>query len=91
MTGGSAGIGFGICAHILEHNPEKLYLLSNKEDHAKDAQQELAKWGDSNRVEWLQCNLASLKQTDDVAGKLATLPRIDAVCLLVFDPVWPFH
>ena len=31
VTGGSAGIGFGICAHILQHNPAALYLLGKKE------------------------------------------------------------
>ncbi|KAJ4356386.1 uncharacterized protein N0V89_004419 [Didymosphaeria variabile] len=51
VTGGSAGIGFGIVAHLLQHNPEKIYLLSNKEVHAEEAQEELAKkWGDANKT-----------------------------------------
>jgi WW domain-containing oxidoreductase len=80
VTGGSAGIGFGIVAHILQHNPSKVYLLSNKEHHATDAQTELAKWGDATKVEWRQCNLQSLKQTDEVAKQLSTeLDRLDAL------------
>jgi len=81
VTGGSAGIGFGIVAHLLQHNPSKIYLLSNKEQHAEEAQQELQKnWGDANKVEWHQCNLESFKQTDEVAKFLAKkLDRLDAL------------
>jgi NAD(P)-dependent dehydrogenase (short-subunit alcohol dehydrogenase family) len=80
VTGGSAGIGFGIVAHILQHNPAKIYLLSNKEQHAEEAQTELAKFGDANKVEWRKCNLESLKHTDEVAKSLAKeLDRLDAL------------
>ncbi|KAF1961879.1 NAD(P)-binding protein [Byssothecium circinans] len=80
VTGGSAGIGFGIVAHILQHKPAKIYLLSNKEQHAAEAQTELAKWGDASTVEWRQCNLESLKQTDEVAKQLAKeLQRLDGL------------
>lgn len=80
VTGGSAGIGYGIVAHILQHNPAKIYLLSNKEEHAAEAQEGLKKWGDSDKVEWRQCNLESLKQTDQVARSLAKdLDRLDAL------------
>lgn len=81
VTGGSAGIGFGIVAHILQHNPAKIYLLSNKEEHAEEAQQELAnKWGDATKVEWRKCNLESLKQTDETARNLANeLTRLDGL------------
>ncbi|OAG04497.1 NAD(P)-binding protein [Paraphaeosphaeria sporulosa] len=81
VTGRSAGIGFGIVAHLLQHNPEKIYLLSNKEEHAEEAQQELAKkWGDASKVEWRQCNLESLKQTDETARNLANeLTRLDGL------------
>lgn len=80
VTGGSAGIGFGIVAHLLQHKAAKIYLLSNKEQHAIEAQTELAHWGDSKRVEWRQCNLESLKQTDEVARQLAKeLERLDGL------------
>lgn len=80
VTGGSAGIGFGIVAHLLEHKASKIYLLSNKEHHASEAQAELANWGDSSRVEWRQCNFESLKQTDDVAKSLLKeLNQLDAL------------
>lgn len=80
VTGGSAGIGYGIVAHILEHNPAKIYLLSNKEEHAVEAQEALKEWGDSSKVEWRQCNLEDLKQTDEVARSLAKeLDRLDAL------------
>jgi len=80
VTGGSAGIGYGIVAHILEHNPAKIYLLSNKEEHAVEAQEALKVWGDASKVEWRQCNLEDLRQTDEVARSLAKeLDRLDAL------------
>lgn len=41
VTGGSAGIGYGISAHILQHNCERLYLISKKEEHLAKAQDNL--------------------------------------------------
>ncbi|KAF2027966.1 NAD(P)-binding protein [Setomelanomma holmii] len=80
VTGGSAGIGYGIVAHILQHNPAKIYLLSNKEEHANEAKDALKEFGDVSKVEWRQCNLQDLKQTDDVAKALARgLTRLDAL------------
>lgn len=46
-----------------------------------EAMEELKKYGDASRVEWVQCDLKSLKQTDGVAKKLAGLQQIDAVSL----------
>ncbi|KAF2821452.1 NAD(P)-binding protein [Ophiobolus disseminans] len=80
VTGGSTGIGYGIVAHILQHNPEKLYLLSNKEQHADEAKGALKEFGDASKVEWRQCNLEDFKQTDEVARQLAQeLTRLDAL------------
>ncbi|CAI6337259.1 unnamed protein product [Periconia digitata] len=80
VTGGSAGIGFGIVAHLLQHNAARIYLLSNKEHHASEAQEELRNWGDTAKVEWRQCNLESFKQTDAVAKALAKeLTQLDAL------------
>jgi WW domain-containing oxidoreductase len=80
VTGGSAGIGYGIVAHILQHNPAKIYLLSNKEHHADEAQESLKEFGDISKVEWRQCNLEDLKQTDEVAKQLSQeLSRLDAL------------
>ncbi|KAH7115082.1 hypothetical protein B0J11DRAFT_618686 [Dendryphion nanum] len=82
VTGGSAGIGYGIVAHILQHNPAKIYLLSMKEEHAIEAQDDLKNWGDSSKVEWRQCNLESFKQTDEVAKSLAKdLEHLDGLVL----------
>jgi WW domain-containing oxidoreductase len=80
VTGGSAGIGYGIVAHILQHNPAKIYLLSNKEQHADEAKESLKEFGDASKVEWRQCNLEDLKQTDEVAKQLSQeLSRLDAL------------
>lgn len=80
VTGGSAGIGYGIVAHLLQHNPAKIYLLSNKEQHADEAQEALKEWGDISKVEWRKCNLEDLKQVDEVAKSLAKeLDRLDAL------------
>ncbi|KAF2875198.1 hypothetical protein BDV95DRAFT_564507 [Massariosphaeria phaeospora] len=80
VTGGSAGIGFGIVAHLLQHKAAKIYLLSNKQEHADEAKTALGEWGDASKVEWRQCNLESLKQTDEVAKQLAKeLDKLDAL------------
>ncbi|KAF4548106.1 Short chain dehydrogenase-like protein 58 [Elsinoe fawcettii] len=81
VTGGSAGIGFGIVAHLLQHNATKIYLLSNKEEHADEAQRELTKYGNIDHVEWKKCDLANLKQTAEVAKELSKLEKIDALIL----------
>ncbi|KAL8966487.1 MAG: hypothetical protein Q9197_005950 [Variospora fuerteventurae] len=79
VTGGTAGIGFGITAHLLQHNPAKIYLLSQKEEHADEAIEELKKYGDTSKVEWLQLDLKDLKQTDSVAKQLQSQKHIDAL------------
>jgi WW domain-containing oxidoreductase len=80
VTGGSAGIGFGICAHILQHNPAALYLLGKKEEHIKDAEERLKEYGDISKVHSIQIELEDLKQTDEVAKELASkLDRLDAL------------
>ena len=91
MTGGSAGIGFGIVAHILQHNAAKMLLLSNKKQHADEAMEELQTFGDTTRVHWVQCDLSDLKQTDQVAKSLAkSEKRIDAVHCPLASPVLSF-
>ncbi|KAI1768389.1 NAD(P)-binding protein [Hypoxylon sp. FL1150] len=82
VTGGSAGIGFGISAHILQHNCAKLYLLGKKEEHLAEAKEGLMKYGDVSRVEFIQCELEDLRATDKVARSLdANLERLDALVL----------
>ncbi|KAF4541049.1 Oxidoreductase [Lasiodiplodia theobromae] len=81
VTGGSAGIGFGIVAHLLQHNASKIYLLSNKEQHAEEAQEELKKYGDTTRVEWKKCNLEDLKEVDAVSKELSRLEKLDGLIL----------
>lgn len=79
VTGGTAGIGFGITAHLLQHNAARVILLSQKEEHADKAKEELKKYGDSSRVEWIQLDLKDLKQTDEVAKRLTNEQQIDAL------------
>jgi len=79
VTGGSAGIGFGIVAHLLQHNPAKILLLSNKKQHAEEAMEELKEFGDTSKVHWIHCDLSDLKQTDGVAKELTSEKRIDAL------------
>lgn len=88
VTGGTAGIGFGIVAHILQHNASKIILLSQKEEHANEAVKEPEKYGDTNKVQWIQCDLKDLKQTDAVTKQLKDEKRIDAVrpSLTTADP-----
>ncbi|RPB08118.1 NAD(P)-binding protein [Morchella conica CCBAS932] len=70
VTGGSAGIGFGIVTQLLKNNPAKILILSEKEHHADLAIDELQKYGDASRVEWVKCNLQDLKEVDRVAKGL---------------------
>ena len=79
MTGGTAGIGYGITAHLLQHNASKIILVSQKEQHAAEAQETLEKYGDINKLEWIQCDFKDLKQTVQVAEKLKEEKQIDAV------------
>ncbi|KAI1398640.1 NAD(P)-binding protein [Hypoxylon fuscum] len=82
VTGGSAGIGYGISAHILQHNCAKLYLLGKKVEHLAEAEEGLTKYGDVSRVQLIQCDLGNLKETDEVARNLASdLNRLDALIL----------
>ncbi|RYO84127.1 hypothetical protein DL766_001857 [Monosporascus sp. MC13-8B] len=60
VTGGSAGIGYGISAHILQHNPEKLYLIGKREQHLEEAEEGLKKYRDISRIELLQCDFERL-------------------------------
>jgi WW domain-containing oxidoreductase len=83
VTGGSAGIGFGICAHLLQHNPAHIYLLGNKEQHLAEAHEGLKKYGDvQQRISPVQVDLEDLAATDHTAKQLAAdLPRLDALIL----------
>ena len=79
VTGGTAGIGFGITAHLLQHNPSKIIIVSQKEEHAEEAVEELKKYGDISKVHWVQCDLKDLKQTNEVVQHLKSEQQIDAV------------
>jgi len=72
VTGGSAGIGFGIAAHILQHHAESVTILSNKEEHAESALEELKEYGDATKAHWVKCNLEDLKMTEKVGDELAS-------------------
>lgn len=91
VTGGSAGIGFGISAHILQHNCKKLYLLGKKEEHLEEAAEGLKKYGDVSRVEFVQVEFEDLHHTDEVAKKLADeLEQLDALVLNAGLGVGPY-
>ena len=80
MTGGSAGIGFGIVANLLHHNAAKIIILSSNAENYSRARKDLEEWGDVSRLDWIQCDLTDLAQVDDVAKKLrSTEKRIDGV------------
>ena len=79
VTGGTAGIGFGITAHLLQHNASKIILVSQKEEHAEEAKEELRKYGDISKIHWIQCDLKDLKRTNEVAQELKNEPQIDTV------------
>jgi NAD(P)-dependent dehydrogenase (short-subunit alcohol dehydrogenase family) len=91
ITGGSAGIGYGISAHILQHGPARIYLVGKKAEHLAEAQDALQRWGDAGRVELVQCELEDLQQTHEVAKRLASdLGRLDALILNAGLGVGPY-
>ncbi|KAF4426166.1 putative oxidoreductase bli-4, mitochondrial [Fusarium austroafricanum] len=91
VTGGSAGIGYGISSHLLQHNCQKLYLLGKKQHHLDEAAEGLKQYGDISRVEFVQVELEDLHQTDQVAKKLASeLQRLDALILNAGLGVGPY-
>lgn len=78
----TSGPGYGICAHLLQHNCKSLYLLGKKKDHLEEAEEGLRKYGDVSRVHFVQIELEDLKHTDKVAQQLASeLKRLDALVL----------
>lgn len=79
ITGGTAGIGYGITAHILQHNAAKILLVSQKEEHAEEAMEALKEYGDTSKVHFVQCDLKDLKKTSEVAQQLKAEQQIDAV------------
>jgi WW domain-containing oxidoreductase len=82
VTGASTGIGYGITAHLLQHNAAKIIALSNDRQHADAMLDDLKQYGDVSCVQWQQCNLRNLKATDAVAKQLKVdLPRLDGLML----------
>lgn len=80
MTGGSAGIGFGIAAHLLQHKADNVTILSNKEEHAQSALEELKEYGDASKAHWVKCDFEDLKFTEKVANELArSQDKLDGV------------
>lgn len=74
--------GYGICAHLLQHNCAALYLLGKRKDHLAEAEEGLQRYGDVSRVRFVQIELEDLEHTDEVAKKLASeLTRLDALVL----------
>ncbi|KIW88277.1 uncharacterized protein Z519_11388 [Cladophialophora bantiana CBS 173.52] len=72
VTGGSAGVGFGIAAHLLQHHAGSATILSNKEEHAQSALEALKDYGDASKAHWVKCDLEDLKFTEKVANELAS-------------------
>ncbi|RPA96058.1 NAD(P)-binding protein [Choiromyces venosus 120613-1] len=80
ITGGTSGIGFGVVAQMLERNPAKLILLSETEEHGELAKEELQKYGDVSRVEYVRCDFRNLKEVDSTAkGLKEKEKRIDGL------------
>lgn len=89
LTGGTAGIGLGITAHLLSHNASRILLISQNHSHFLEALDVLKAYGDTDRVEFVQCDFRDLKGTDEVGGRLRRelgkggMGRVDAVGVTV--------
>ncbi|ODQ50283.1 NAD(P)-binding protein [Saitoella complicata NRRL Y-17804] len=78
VTGGAQGIGFGTTYNLLKHNATKVIIISRNPEIATEAKETLAKeLGPDvhDRVQWIQCNLSNLPETDEVAKKIARSER----------------
>jgi WW domain-containing oxidoreductase len=54
--------------------------LSNKEDHAQSALEDLKEYGDATKAHWIQCNFEDLRMTETVANRLAdSAEKLDGV------------
>lgn len=53
--------------------------MSQKEEHAAEAMEELKKYGDTSKVYFVQCDFKDLKKTNEVAQQLKGEKQIDAV------------
>ena len=79
VTGGTAGIEFGITTQLLQHGAARIILLSPKEEHVDETKRELEKYGNTSILEWRQIDLKDLSQTGRIAKQLAEEQRIDGV------------
>ncbi|EON66148.1 hypothetical protein W97_05391 [Coniosporium apollinis CBS 100218] len=92
VTGGTAGIGFGISAHLLQHNPTKLIMISKKEEHGQEAIEGLKKYGDVDKVQFIQCDFEDLKSVDKVAKELSeSLQQLDGLICNAGLGVGPYN
>lgn len=74
VTGGSAGTGFGVCAHLLQHKPARIYLLGKIQEHLAEATEGLKSYGEAQRVSPLQVDLEHPAATDRAARQPAARP-----------------
>jgi len=88
LTGGSDGIGREIAAHLLEHNIEKLYILSRTREKFNDAKEfwvekhGLKEEHIRRSAEFLPCDLSDITAVKKVADELVSkLHRLDILFL----------
>lgn len=57
-------------------------MISKKEEHGQEAIEGLKKYGDVDKVQFIQCDFEDLKSVDKVAKELSeSLQQLDGVCL----------
>jgi NAD(P)-dependent dehydrogenase (short-subunit alcohol dehydrogenase family) len=75
VTGGSAGIGYGVSHTLLTKNIAKVFILSDTKevvDKAKDAVREELGEEAANRTQWVQCDLGDWKRTVAAAKEITS-------------------
>lgn len=79
VTGGALGIGYE-CSRILASMGCKVWMVNRKEDQGEAAIETIHKAHPGSDVEWVGCDLGSVKETKEVMGGLASkLERLDYV------------
>ena len=71
VTGGTAGIGFGVSAHLLQHNCARLFVLGKRDEHLASVRDRLKEFGDTSRVSPVGIEFEDLRDTKRTAGELA--------------------
>lgn len=82
ITGGALGIGYEIARAFVQQNA-RVIMINRKEDQGRDAISKIKQEvGEQAQIEWLPCDLGSLKDVKEVFSRMAkSEERLDLLIL----------